>query len=96
MASVGNLRNTEKSISIDLSLELAKRRKDLLRTAYNLRNCKVASDKVFHTKVVQKGTRLWLESKKNPSSNWIKVDDACYNPFTFVFPSANTDFDSDA
>ena len=41
-------------------------------------------------------TRLWLESKKTPSSNWIKVDDACYDPFTLVSPSANTDFDSDA
>ena len=96
MACVGNLRNTGKSVSIDLPFELAKRRKELLSTAYNLRNCKVASDKVSHTKVVQKGTRLWLESKKTSSSNWIKVDDACYDPLTLVFPSANSDFDSDA
>ena len=96
MASVGNLRNTGKSVSIDLLFELAKRRKELLSTAYNLKNCKVASNKVVHSKVVQKGTRLWLESKNTPSSNWIKVDDACYDPLTLVFPSANTDFDSDA
>jgi hypothetical protein len=95
MSFVGNLRNTGESVSNDFPFELAKRRKELLSTAHTLRNCKVASDKVSHTKMVQKGTRLWLESKKTSSSSWIKVDDACNDPLTPVFPSANTDFDSD-
>ena len=62
VASAGNLRNTRKSVSVDLPFELAKRQKELLSTAYNLTNCKVASGKGFHTKGFQKGTRLWLES----------------------------------
>ena len=64
MACVGSLKGTGKSISNDLPSELAKRRKELLSTAYKLRNSKVTAEKVSQTKVMQQGTKLWLETKK--------------------------------
>ena len=67
MACVGSLKGTGKSISNDLPSELAKRRKELLSTAYKLRNSKVTAEKVSQTKVMQQGTKLWLETKKTSS-----------------------------
>lgn len=73
----GKLKKTGISISSDLPPELARRRKELLSQGYKLKNS-TGRDKVLQTKVVQKGIKLWLETKKTRSAQWVKFKDDCY------------------
>jgi hypothetical protein len=77
-----------------LPADLGKRRKELLSLGYKLRNSKVASEKIAETRLIQKGIKLWLETKKSKTAQWMKFPDECYDPLKL--PRAGSDDANDS
>ena len=94
MKECGKLKKTGFSVSVDLPADLGKRRKELLSLGYKLRNSKVASEKIGKTRLIQKGIKLWLETKKSKTAQWMKFPDKCYDPLKL--PRASSDDANDS
>jgi hypothetical protein len=67
-----------------------------LGLAHKLRSSKVDAERLSQTKVMQRGIKFWLETKKTSSSNWVKFIDGCCDSLALVFLKDNGGYDSDA
>ena len=70
LSEVNKLKGSGIRICTDLPPKLNFLRNELLSKGKDMRD----SGSVHLTRIKQKGSKLWLECKKSPSSQWVKID----------------------